>query len=75
MMWGIFFITDSTNNDYFNLPMGKLVESIYGDNKHTTLLPGNIVASAPTQPLAMSLLDSLTVHAKMRFVITYSMPL
>ena len=61
-------ITDSTNNDYFNLPMGKLVESIYGDSKHTTLLPGNIVASAPTQPLAMSLLDSLTVHAKMRHV-------
>lgn len=58
----------STNNDYFNLPMGKLVESIYGDSKHTTLLPGNIVASAPTQPLAMSLLDSLTVHAKMSLI-------
>jgi mediator of RNA polymerase II transcription subunit 23 len=47
--------------------MGKLMESIYGDNKHTTLLPGNIVACAPTQPLPMNLLDSLTVHAKMRY--------
>lgn len=62
----LFKITDSTNNDFFNLPMGKLMESIYGDNKHTTLLPGNIVACAPTQPLPMNLLDSLTVHAKMR---------
>ncbi|KAJ8305857.1 hypothetical protein KUTeg_016402 [Tegillarca granosa] len=58
----------STNNEFFNLPMGKLVESIYGDSKHTTLLPGNIVASAPTQPLPMSLLDSLTVHAKMSLI-------
>lgn len=58
----------STNNEYFNLPMGKLVESIYGDSKHTTLLPGNIVASSPTQPLPMSLLDSLTVHAKMSLI-------
>lgn len=58
----------STNNDFFNLPMGKLMESIYGDNKHTTLLPGNIVACAPTQPLPMNLLDSLTVHAKMSLI-------
>ncbi|KAK3090128.1 hypothetical protein FSP39_009382 [Pinctada imbricata] len=58
----------STNNEYFNLPLAKLVESIYGDNKHTTLLPGNLVASAPTQPLPMSLLDSLTVHAKMSLI-------
>ena len=59
-------LADSTNNELFTLPMGKLVDHIYGDSKHTTLLPGNIVASSPTQPLPMSLLDSLTVHAKMR---------
>ncbi|XP_046366598.1 mediator of RNA polymerase II transcription subunit 23-like isoform X3 [Haliotis rufescens] len=58
----------STNTEFFSLPMGKLLESVYGNNKNTTLLPGNIVASAPTQPLSMSLLDSLTVHAKMSLI-------
>ena len=60
------FITDSTNTDYFGIPMGILVESIYGNNVNTTMLPCNIQAAAPTTPLRMSLLDSLTVHAKMR---------
>ena len=46
--------------------MGILVESIYGNGQTTTLLPGSIVAAAPTTPLRMNLLDSLTVHAKMR---------
>lgn len=60
-------VADSTNNEYFSLPMGILVESIYGNtNQGNTLLPNNIQASAPTSPLSMSLLDSLTVHAKMR---------
>ncbi|KAL3868089.1 hypothetical protein ACJMK2_040926 [Sinanodonta woodiana] len=58
----------STNPEHFNLPMGLLVESIYGNNKNTTLLPGNLVAAAPTQPLPMNLLDSLTVHAKMSLI-------
>ncbi|CAI9727123.1 Hypothetical predicted protein [Octopus vulgaris] len=48
--------------------MAILVENIHGNNKNTTLLPGNIVAGAPTQPLPMSLLDSLTVHAKMSLI-------
>ena len=60
--------TDSTNPTLFNLPMSILVESIYGNNKNTCLLPGNLVASAPTQPLSMNLLDSLTVHAKMSLI-------
>lgn len=58
----------STNSEYFGLPMAVLVENIHGNNKNTTLLPGNIVAGAPTQPLAMNLLDSLTVHAKMSLI-------
>ncbi|XP_029639982.1 mediator of RNA polymerase II transcription subunit 23 [Octopus sinensis] len=58
----------STNSEYFSLPMAILVENIHGNNKNTTLLPGNIVAGAPTQPLPMSLLDSLTVHAKMSLI-------
>ncbi|KAK7495937.1 hypothetical protein BaRGS_00012927 [Batillaria attramentaria] len=58
----------STDTDYFARPMGHLLESIYGNQKNTTLLPGNIVASAPTQPLSMNLLDSLTVHAKMSLI-------
>ncbi|ELT94621.1 hypothetical protein CAPTEDRAFT_178592 [Capitella teleta] len=58
----------STNTDYYALPMGILVESIYGNNQKTSMLPGNITASAPTQPLPMSMLDSLTVHAKMSLI-------
>ncbi|XP_041358001.1 mediator of RNA polymerase II transcription subunit 23-like [Gigantopelta aegis] len=58
----------STNTDFFGLPMGILIESVYGNTKSTTMLPGNIVASAPTVPLPMSLLDSLTVHAKMSLI-------
>ncbi|PVD23184.1 hypothetical protein C0Q70_16447 [Pomacea canaliculata] len=58
----------STDTEYFARPMGHLIDSIYGNQKSTTLLPGNIVASAPTQPLSMNLLDSLTVHAKMSLI-------
>ena len=54
--------------------MAVLVEMCYGNNKNTTQLPGpsNTLAAGPTVPCPMSLLDSLTVHAKMRWVgITY----
>lgn len=64
--WVISLIADSTDTENFSRPMGYLVETICGNNKNTTLLPGNVVASAPTTPLQMSFLDSLTVHAKMR---------
>lgn len=62
--------TDSTNPDCFTVPMAVLVEMCYGNNKATTQLPGpsNTLAAAPTVPCPMSLLDSLTVHAKMRSV-------
>lgn len=48
--------------------MAVLVEMCYGNNKNTTQLPGpsNTLAAGPTVPCPMSLLDSLTVHAKMR---------
>ncbi|WAR24242.1 MED23-like protein [Mya arenaria] len=60
---------NSTNPQLFNLPMSILVESICGNNsKNTCFLPGNLVAAAPTQPLSMNLLDSLTVHAKMSLI-------
>ena len=62
----VVWFSDSTTTDYFSLPMGILVESIYGNNQATTVLPGSVNAAAPTQPLRMSMLDSLTVHAKMR---------
>ena len=60
--------TDSTNPDCFTVPMAVLVEMCYGNNKATTQLPGpsNTLAAGPTVPCPMSLLDSLTVHAKMR---------
>ncbi|XP_066272187.1 mediator of RNA polymerase II transcription subunit 23-like [Branchiostoma lanceolatum] len=60
----------STNTEFFGLPMGVLVETIYGSGKTTTPLPGpgSVVASGPTAPLPMNLLDSLTVHAKMSLI-------
>ncbi|XP_012943009.1 mediator of RNA polymerase II transcription subunit 23 [Aplysia californica] len=58
----------STDTDNFSRPMSFLVETIYGNNKNTTLLPGSVVASAPTTPLQMNFLDSLTVHAKMSLI-------
>ena len=50
--------------------MGVLVETIYGNSSKTMLLPGNVTAFVPTQPLAMTMLDSLTIHAKMRYVVS-----
>jgi len=47
--------------------MGVLVETIYGNSSKTMLLPGNVTSFVPTQPLAMTMLDSLTIHAKMRY--------
>ncbi|KAK0059322.1 mediator of RNA polymerase II transcription subunit 23-like isoform X2 [Biomphalaria pfeifferi] len=58
----------STDTDNFSRPMGFLVETIYGNNKNTTILPGGVAASAPTTPLQMNFLDSLTVHAKMSLI-------
>lgn len=58
----------STNSECFTLPMGVLVETIYGNTSVRTSLPGtNCTASGSVTPLPMNLLDSLTVHAKMRF--------
>ncbi|KAA0709014.1 Mediator of RNA polymerase II transcription subunit 23 [Triplophysa tibetana] len=57
----------STNSECFTLPMGVLVETIYGNGSMRITLPGtNCMASGSVTPLPMNLLDSLTVHAKMR---------
>ncbi|KAK0134208.1 Mediator of RNA polymerase II transcription subunit 23 [Merluccius polli] len=59
----------STNSDCFTLPMGVLVETIYGNGSMRTNLPGtNCMASGSVSPLPMNLLDSLTVHAKMSLI-------
>lgn len=59
----------STNSECFTLPMGALVETIYGNGSMKINLPGtNCMASGSVTPLPMNLLDSLTVHAKMRYV-------
>ncbi|MGH0148447.1 UNVERIFIED_CONTAM: hypothetical protein FKN15_061335 [Acipenser sinensis] len=56
----------STNSECFTLPMGVLVETIHGNGNIRIPLPGtNCMASGSISPLPMSLLDSLTVHAKM----------
>lgn len=58
----------STNSECFTLPMGALVETIYGNGIMRIPLPGtSCLASASITPLPMNLLDSLTVHAKMRY--------
>uniref|UniRef100_T1HR14 Mediator of RNA polymerase II transcription subunit 23 n=1 Tax=Rhodnius prolixus TaxID=13249 RepID=T1HR14_RHOPR len=50
----------STNQEYFSRPMAALVDTILGAQK--------VIASGPTTPLSMSILDSLTVHAKMSLI-------
>jgi Mediator complex subunit 23 len=60
-------LVDSTNSELFAPPMGILVEGIYGNNQKSISLPGNVQALTPVQPLSMNALDSMTVHAKMRF--------
>lgn len=58
----------STNSECFTLPMGVLVETIYGNGNMRISLPGtSCMASGSITPLPMNLLDSLTVHAKMRY--------
>lgn len=50
--------------------MGALVETIYGNGIMRIPLPGmSCLASGSITPLPMNLLDSLTVHAKMRCVL------
>ncbi|XP_073193428.1 mediator of RNA polymerase II transcription subunit 23 isoform X4 [Lepidochelys kempii] len=59
----------STNSECFTLPMGVLVETIYGNGNMRIPLPGtNCMASGSITPLPMNLLDSLTVHAKMSLI-------
>ncbi|KAG8123844.1 putative Mediator of RNA polymerase II transcription subunit 23-like protein [Naja naja] len=59
----------STNSECFTLPMGVLVETIYGNGNMRVPLPGtNCMASGSITPLPMNLLDSLTVHAKMSLI-------
>ena len=60
----------STNSECFTLPMGALVETIYGNGIMRIPLPGtSCLASGSITPLPMNLLDSLTVHAKMRYIL------
>ncbi|KAG8510882.1 Mediator of RNA polymerase II transcription subunit 23, partial [Galemys pyrenaicus] len=59
----------STNSECFTLPMGALVETIYGNGIMRIPLPGTSCnASGSITPLPMNLLDSLTVHAKMSLI-------
>uniref|UniRef100_A0A8C1XQ15 Mediator of RNA polymerase II transcription subunit 23 n=1 Tax=Cyprinus carpio TaxID=7962 RepID=A0A8C1XQ15_CYPCA len=59
----------STNSECFTLPMGVLVETIYGNGSMRITLPGtNCMASGSVTPLPMNLLDSLTVHTKMSLI-------
>lgn len=60
---------DSTNPESFQPPLHELVGRCYGTGQSTIKLPGpkGCVAAGNTVPLDVKLLDSLTVHAKMRY--------
>ena len=58
---------DSTNADNFSHPLGILVDTCYGNDQSTVTLPGEVQAAGPIAPCPMEMLDSLTVHAKMRY--------
>ncbi|XP_020291253.1 mediator of RNA polymerase II transcription subunit 23 [Pseudomyrmex gracilis] len=64
----------STNQEYFSRPMAALVDTILGTQKNQqqqpmqTLQNNAAMASGPTTPLSMSILDSLTVHSKMSLI-------
>ena len=60
---------DSTESNSSGLVRSYLVDVIYGDTHNTsdtTVLPGNVLASAAIVPLKTTLLDCLSVHSKMR---------
>ena len=67
----------STNPDVFTTPMSHLIKTIFDTAKPNLQMPGpgsdvsqasQCLASSPSQPLSMALLDSLTVHAKMSLI-------
>jgi mediator of RNA polymerase II transcription subunit 23 len=64
----------STNQEYFTRPMAALVDTILGTQKGPQQPPlpplanNAALASGPTTPLSMSILDSLTVHSKMSLI-------
>jgi len=64
MVLKLFSITDSTNQECFARPIAILVEGVQG-NRGLNSNSGGIV-NGPMSPLSMSVLDSLTVHTKMR---------
>ncbi len=62
----VFPLLDSTNPENFSHPMSVLVDMCYGNGTTTVTLPGDVLAASPISPCPMEMLDSLTVHAKMR---------
>ena len=61
-----YLTADSTNLENFSHPLGVLVDTCYGNENVTITLPGEVLAASPIAPCPMEMLDSLTVHAKMR---------
>ncbi len=67
----------STNNEYLSRPMAALVDAVLGSQRGTQPQPAissssqsnnAALASGPTTPLSMAILDSLTIHAKMSLI-------
>lgn len=64
----MYLIIDSTNQESFQLPLQELLTRCYGSGQNSTQLGAKgVVTATNTVPLDMKLLDSLTVHAKMRY--------
>ena len=63
-----YYFVDSTNQESFHFPLQRLLSRLYGSGQNTTKLgPKGVLVAINTSPLEMKLLDSLTIHAKMRF--------
>ena len=64
------FIPNFVNTpEAYSNPMRFLMESLYM-SQQTTLLPGNVQVVAALTPIPLDILDLLTAHAKMNFIVT-----
>ena len=68
----IYPIIDSTNQESFQMPLNRLLSRLYGTGQSNTKLgPNGVLVATNTSPLEMKLLDSLTIHAKMRYDMSF----
>ena len=59
----------SNTSEAYSRPLRYLMESVY-TAQQTTVLPGNVQVVAALTPIPLDILDLLTAHAKLNFVVT-----